>query len=63
MVVSQDCSGGAWDGRMTAGFTAGTGKTSAGHAISEWSMHEVAGKDAKDGRGGEGFFSSLLGGR
>ena len=34
---SQD--GETWDGFMTAGFTAGTGKRAAGHTINSWTFH------------------------
>ena len=35
--------GAEWDGRMTAGFTAGTGRTAAGHTIKSWSFYESLG--------------------
>ena len=55
-----------WDGRMTAGFTAGTGKTAAGHTIKSWSFYEsaISGSGSTHGKQGAnggslfgGFFS------
>ena len=50
--------GDVWDGRMTAGFTAGTGKASAAHTISSWQMYEVC-RD-QDKRDGDGWGLSKL---
>ena len=49
-----------WDGTMIAGFTAGTGKRAAAHAITSWSFHEVS-----EGRAAKvkstGWFSGIMG--
>ena len=45
--------GDVWDGQMTAGFTAGTGKVAAGHSIHSWSMHEICREQDKER--GEGW--------
>jgi hypothetical protein len=43
--------GEAWDGRMTAGFTAGTGKASAAHTLTSWTMYEVSNPAQAAGKG------------
>ena len=53
--------GDVWDGRMTAGFTAGTGKSAAGHTISSWQLHEVCREGAGGSSGGGGFLGTLFG--
>ena len=50
--------GDAWDGRMTAGFTAGSGTVSAGHTISNWHLYEVCNEHEK--KGGAGFLSGFF---
>ncbi len=56
----RDAFGGAddWDGRMLAGFTAGTGRVATRHAITSWHLHEVARETAK--ATGDGWFAKGL---
>ena len=53
----------AWNGKLIAGFTAGTGKTYGSHAIESWSFWEVLDRNAVANAGQESsWWSSMLGG-
>ena len=46
---------------MTAGFTAGTGKTAAGHTIKSWSFYEVGiGSTSSNAKQGEGWMQGFF---
>ena len=49
-----------WDGKMTCGFTAGTGKSAAGHTIESWQLYEVTNEQPQEGGGGGGILGGLF---
>ena len=52
---------GGWDGKLHAGFTAGTGKAHASHAVESWSMWELV--DKKEAAGadeGQSWWQTIL---
>ena len=45
---------------MTCGFTAGTGKSAAGHTIESWQLYEVTNEQPQEGGGGGGILGGLF---
>lgn len=49
---------------MTAGFTAGTGKAYAGHAITSWNLYEVSpGRREESNHGATSWLGGIFGGK